>query len=105
MLPGTVCMSLDTTYKSQDTPVCHRIFFLSHDTFCKSQDTFPMLRDTACMLQHTFGVTHIAARKHEREVDWLGRKRDAPFQLLSQRQKYLFECSKLEVGLWQKKNW
>ena len=47
---------------------------MSHHTLCIAQDTLPMLRDT-------FGVTHIDARKHERQVGWLGTKRETPFQL------------------------
>ena len=33
------------------------------------------------MLRDTFGVAHIDARKHERQVGWLGTKRETPFQL------------------------
>ena len=57
---------------------------MSRDTACMLQDTSCMSQDTSCLLLNTFDVTHVAARKREREVEWLGTKREMPFQLSSQ---------------------
>ena len=57
--------------------MCHGIFF---DALCISRDTFPILRDT-----------HIAARKHEKEVVWsAGNEKRDPFSNAFVKTKILF---------------
>ena len=48
-------------------------------------------------------VTHVAARNHGNEIEWLATKRETPFDLSSQRQNRLYKCSQLAAGLWRKK--
>ena len=72
------CMPSDTSCKLQDTSVCHGIFFLCLMIPLYIAGYFFLLRDTSCILRDTFGVTHIAASKHESEIDWLGTERE-PF--------------------------
>ena len=61
-----------------------------------------MCWDTFCLPQDTFDVTLISTRKHENEIEWLGTKREKPFQFPSQRQSCLLKCSQLVEGLWRK---
>ena len=69
---------------------------MSWDTSCMSRNTSFMSQDTSCMSRDSFYVTHVAACKHENEVEFgYGghQKRDAfstavlttklPFQVLS----------------------
>ena len=78
---------------------------MSRDTFGRSWDTSCMLRDTSCMSRDTFDVimTHVATRKHENEVEWLGARKESPFPLPSRRQNCLFKSSQLAPGLRRKK--